>query len=156
MATGISFTPVSLAIRTGPRLMEYLQELKENAFPEPGIVTVGEAWGADPTRAEAYTAPETGPLSMVFQFEHMTLDQQGEKWDEKPLSLPQLKAVFARWQKTLHEKGWNSLFLNNHDLPRIVSRWGNDGRAKYGGRRRRSSSGRPSGSPAGLWADIQP
>ena len=108
----------------GPRLMEYLQELKENAFPEPGIVTVGEAWGADPTRAEAYTAPETGPLSMVFQFEHITLDQQGEKWDEKPLSLPQLKAVFARWQETLHEKGWNSLFLNNHDLPRILSRWG--------------------------------
>jgi glucan 1,6-alpha-glucosidase len=108
----------------GPRLMEYLQELHDNAFPEEGIVTVGEAWGADPQRAKAYTDPENGPLSMVFQFQHMQLDQQGEKWDENPLSLPELKAVFARWQQQLHGKGWNSLFLNNHDLPRIVSRWG--------------------------------
>jgi glucan 1,6-alpha-glucosidase len=111
----------------GPRLLEYLNELHENAFPEPGIVTVGEAWGADPQRAQAYTEAKTGPLSMVFQFQHMTLDQQGEKWDEKPLSLPELKAVFCRWQQLLHQKGCNSLFLNNHDLPRIVSRWGDDG-----------------------------
>ena len=111
----------------GPRLMEYLQELHENAFPEPGIVTVGEAWGADPERAKQYSDPETGPLSMVFQFQHMQLDQQGEKWDEKPLSLPELKAVLARWQQQLHGKGFNSLFLNNHDLPRIVSRWGDEG-----------------------------
>ena len=111
----------------GPKLLEYLQELKENAFPEPGIVTVGEAWGADPQRATAYTDPENGPLSMVFQFQHMTLDQQGEKWDEKPLCLPELKAVFCRWQQALHQKGCNSLFLNNHDLPRILSRWGDQG-----------------------------
>ena len=111
----------------GPRLMEYLEELHLNAFPEPGIVTVGEAWGADPVRAAAYTDPEKGPLSMVFQFEHMQLDQAGEKWDKKPLSLPQLKAVLARWQAALHEKGWNSLFMNNHDLPRILSRWGDEG-----------------------------
>ena len=111
----------------GPRLMEYLQELHNNAFPEEGIVTVGEAWGADPMRAMAYTDPEKGPLSMVFQFEHMCLDQHNEKWDEKPLSLPQLKRVLTRWQETLHEKGWNSLFLCNHDLPRILSRWGDEG-----------------------------
>ena len=111
----------------GPRLMEYLEELEQNAFPEPGIVTVGEAWGADPTRAKAYTHPENGPLSMVFQFQHMQLDQQGEKWDAKPLSLPQLKAVLADWQLQLHEKGCNSLFLGNHDLPRILSRWGDEG-----------------------------
>ena len=111
----------------GPRLMEYLQELRRNAFPEPGIVTVGEAWGADVSRARLYSAPETGPLSMVFQFEHMQLDQKEEKWDEKPLSLPELKAVINRWQQALHNSGFNSLFLNNHDLPRIVSRWGDDG-----------------------------
>ena len=111
----------------GPRLMEYLQELHDNAFPEPGIVTVGEAWGADVCRAKLYSAPENGPLSMVFQFEHMQLDQQGEKWDEKPLSLPELKAVLSRWQLQLHNGGFNSLFLGNHDLPRIVSRWGDEG-----------------------------
>ena len=110
----------------GPRLMEYLQELHHHAFPEPGIVTVGEAWGADPSRATAYTRPETGPLSMVFQFQHMMLDQQEEKWDEKPLSLPELKAVLARWQEDLHGTGWNSLFMSNHDLPRILSRWGDE------------------------------
>ena len=111
----------------GPKLMEYLRELHDHAFPEPGIVTVGEAWGADPDRANAYTDPKTGPLSMVFQFQHMQLDQQGEKWDEKPLSLPELKAVLSRWQQKLHKKGFNSLFFNNHDLPRIVSRWGDEG-----------------------------
>lgn len=111
----------------GPRLMEYLQELHDKAFPEAGIVTVGEAWGADPQRAKSYTDPKTGPLSMVFQFQHMQLDQQGEKWDEKPLSLPQLKAVLADWQQQLHGKGFNSLFFNNHDLPRIISRWGDEG-----------------------------
>ena len=111
----------------GPRLTEYLRELHDRAFPEEGIVTVGEAWGADPRRAMAYTDPGNGPLSMVFQFQHMCLDQEEEKWDEKPLSLPALKAVLAGWQEQLHETGWNSLFLGNHDLPRIVSRWGDDG-----------------------------
>lgn len=65
---------------------------------------------------------------MVFQFQHIGLDQQpgGEKWDLKKLYLPDLKQCLAQWQNGLHGKGWNSLFLNNHDLPRIVSRWGND------------------------------
>lgn len=112
----------------GPRLLAYLQELSREAFPEPGLVTVGEAWGADPQRAKQYSAPDGSALSMVFQFEHMCLDQQAEKWDEKPLSLPALKQCLARWQQTLHGTGWNSLFLSNHDLPRIVSRWGDTGR----------------------------
>ena len=65
---------------------------------------------------------------MVFQFQHMGLDQQpgGEKWDMKPLYLPDLKKCVAAWQEGLENEGWNSLFMNNHDLPRIVSRWGND------------------------------
>ena len=65
---------------------------------------------------------------MVFQFQHMCLDQQGDKWDFTPLYLPDLKENYRLWQQGLYGKGWNSLFLNNHDLPRIVSRWGDDGK----------------------------
>lgn len=112
----------------GPRLEEFLRELSGNAFCEEGIVTVGEAWGANVERAQHYSAPDGSELSMVFQFEHIGLDQQpgGEKWDLKPLYLPDLKKCMENWQKGLFNRGWNSLFLNNHDLPRIVSRWGND------------------------------
>ncbi len=113
----------------GPRLHEYLRELSAAAFQEPGIVTVGEAWGADVERAKLYSNPDCSELSMVFQFQHIGLDQQEgkEKWDTKPLYLPDLKRCLAHWQNGLHGCGWNSLFMNNHDLPRVVSRWGNDG-----------------------------
>ena len=110
----------------GPKLHEYLRELSANAFPENTLVSVGETWGADVERARIYSASDCSELSMVFQFQHMCLDQQGEKWDFLPLNLPQLKQCLCRWQQGLHDEGWNSLFLNNHDLPRIVSRWGND------------------------------
>ena len=110
----------------GPRLHEFLQELSREAFPEEGLVTVGEAWGATVDSAKIYSAEDGSELSMVFQFQHMCLDQGPEKWDFKPLYLPDLKACYKNWQQGLHTEGWNSLFLNNHDLPRIVSRWGND------------------------------
>ena len=113
----------------GPRLHEFLQELSREAFREEGLATVGEAWGADVERAKLYSAPDGRELSMVFQFEHIGLDQQPgkDKWDTKPLYLPDLKDCYRRWQQGLHNVGWNSLFMNNHDLPRVVSRWGNDG-----------------------------
>lgn len=113
----------------GPRLHEYLRELSRETFRKADLVTVGEAWGADTERAQLYSNPDKSELSMVFQFEHIGLDQiEGkEKWDLAPLSFERLKEVFARWQRELYQKGWNSLFWNNHDLPRIVSRWGNDG-----------------------------
>ena len=110
----------------GPRLHEYLREMSEKAFLEEGLVVVGEAWGADVERAKLYSAPDGSEMSMVFQFQHMCMDQEGEKWDFRPLYLPQLKACLRNWQQGLHGEGWNSLFFNNHDLPRIVSRWGND------------------------------
>ncbi len=113
----------------GPRLDEYLRELSAKVFhPEP-LVTVGEAWGADVERAKLHSAPDGSRLSMVFQFQHIGLDQApgGAKWDIVPLPLVELKRVFAHWQQGLRSSGWNSLFLNNHDLPRTVSRWGNDG-----------------------------
>ena len=112
----------------GPRLHEFLRELSREAFCEEGLATVGEAWGANVERAKLYSAPDGSELSMVFQFEHIGLDQQPgkDKWDMRPLPLKDLKQVYRRWQQGLHGVGWNSLFLNNHDLPRTVSRWGND------------------------------
>ena len=112
----------------GPRLHEYLQELRREAFAD-GLVTVGEAWGATPKLAKRYSNPDGSELSMVFQFEHICLDQiEGkEKWDLAPLPFLKFKRVLERWQRELHGQGWNSLFWDNHDLPRIVSRWGDDG-----------------------------
>ena len=113
----------------GPRLHEFLRELSRETFQKGCLVTVGEAWGANLERAKLYSAPDGSELSMVFQFEQMMLDQKpgGEKWDLCPLPFVKFKESFARWQEGLHGCGWNSLFLNNHDLPRVVSRWGNDG-----------------------------
>lgn len=112
----------------GPRLHEYLRGISENVLTDEGLVTVGEAWGADTERAKRYSAPDGSELSMVFQFEHIGLDQEPgkDKWDMIPLELPRLKECLRRWQQELYGCGWNSLFFNNHDLPRIVSRWGND------------------------------
>ena len=113
----------------GPRLHEYLRELSAEAFKEDWLVSVGEAWGADTERAKLYSAPDGSELSMVFQFQHICLDEEPgkDKWDVIPLQLSKLKECLDNWQQELHGKGWNSLFFNNHDLPRIVSRWGNDG-----------------------------
>ena len=113
----------------GPRLHDFFRELSREAFREEGLVSVGEAWGADVERAKLYSAPDGSELSMVFQFQHICLDNKPgcDKWDMIPISLPALKECFRSWQQGLHNTGWNSLFLNNHDLPRTVSRWGNDG-----------------------------
>lgn len=111
----------------GPRLMEFLRELNRETFGGANLVTVGEAWGADIPRARQYSAPDGSIFSMVFQFEQMVLDQGPSKWEPRPMALPDLKKSIARWQNGLHGCGWNSLFWNNHDLPRIVSRWGDDG-----------------------------
>ena len=112
----------------GPRLHEFLREMSAEVLTEPGIVTVGEAWGADVERAKLYSAPDGTEMSMVFQFQHICLDQEGDKWDFTALPLLKLKDCMKNWQQGLYGKGWNSLFMNNHDLPRIVSRWGDDGK----------------------------
>ena len=114
----------------GPRLHEFIRELSRETFQKGDMITVGEAWGADPERAKLYSNPDGSEFSMVFQFEHICLDQQEgkEKWDLAPLSLVKLKENLAKWQRELMDCGWNSLFWDNHDLPRIVSRWGNDGK----------------------------
>ncbi|SMF92925.1 glucan 1,6-alpha-glucosidase [Paenibacillus uliginis N3/975] len=112
----------------GPNLHEYLQEMNQKTFGSHDVLTVGETWGATPEIAKLYSDPARNELSMVFQFEHVSLDQQEgkDKWDLKPLNIAELKKVLVKWQTSLGDQGWNSLFWNNHDLPRIVSRWGND------------------------------
>ena len=114
----------------GPHLHEYIRELRRNAFQEDTLVTVGEAWSAGVEEAKRYANPDGSELSMVFQFEQMCLDgvPGGDKWDVAPLPVPTLKKCYEHWQQGLRGRGWNSLFLENHDLPRIVSRWGDDGK----------------------------
>ena len=113
----------------GPGLHQMIRELNRETFGGGDYMTVGEAWSATPENARLYSNPDGSEFSMVFQFEHILLDQQpgGEKWDLAPLSLRNLKKVIGKWQTSLYGCGWNSLFWNNHDLPRIVSRWGDDG-----------------------------
>ena len=124
----IGKVPDDIITGNGPKLHEYLQEMNKAALEGKDLLTVGETWGATPEVAKLYSNPERKELSMVFQFEHIGLDQiEGkEKWDLKPLELLELKKVLSKWQTELEGQGWNSLFWNNHDLPRIVSRWGND------------------------------
>lgn len=114
--------------KNGPKLHDLLQEMNRHTFGKHDVVTVGETWGATPEIAELYSNPARNELSMVFQFEHINLDKQSgkRKWDLKPLNPQELYEVFSKWQTELDEKGWNSLFWNNHDLPRIISRWGDD------------------------------
>lgn len=120
--------PDQLVTADGPKLHDYLQEMNEATFGHQDVLTVGETWSATVQNAKQYSNPDGSELSMVFQFEHILLDQQddGEKWDLKPLNLVDLKRTLAKWQTELGDEGWNSLFWNNHDTPRIVSRWGND------------------------------
>ena len=124
----IGKVPDEMITGNGPKLHEYLQEMNKAALEGKDLLTVGETWGATPDVAKLYSNPGRKELSMVFQFEHIGLDQiEGkEKWDIKPLELLELKKVLSKWQTELEGQGWNSLFWNNHDLPRIVSRWGND------------------------------
>lgn len=96
----------------GPKLHDYLQETHELTLKNKDVMTVGETWGATPETAKLYSDPERDELSMVFQFEHMQLDEQanGSKWDLKALDLIELKKVMSKWQVELENKGWNSLF----------------------------------------------
>lgn len=112
----------------GPKLHEYIRDLSSETFQKGDLITVGEAWGATTELAKLYSNPDGSEFSMVFQFEHIGLDQEPgkSKWDLAPLDFIKLKQILSKWQVELHNAGWNSLFWNNHDLPRIVSRWGND------------------------------
>jgi len=101
----------------------YLEELKRETFAKYDIMTVGEANGVKIEDADLWVGEENGKFNMVFQFEHLDL------WDaktKKRIDIVELKKVLTKWQKGLENKGWNALYIENHDIPRIVSTWGND------------------------------
>lgn len=109
----------------GPRVHEYLQEMNRRVLSQYDLLTVGETAGVTVEQACRYANSDGTELSMVFQFEHMGLDEgPGGKWSEGRLSLPALKGNLAKWQRELDGRAWNSLFFCNHDQPRIASRWG--------------------------------
>lgn len=113
----------------GPRLMEFLQEMNQQALAPYDTLTVGETAEVTTAQAVELTNPQTGPLNMVFQFEHMGLDADPGAplgWGWRRWGLLELKQIMTRWQKDLEGKGWNSQYLSNHDQPRQVSRFGDD------------------------------
>lgn len=121
--------PDKLIRENGPMLHPYLQEMNKKTFGSKNLMTVGETWNSTPKIAEEYSDPARHELSMVFQFENQSLDQQAgkEKWDLRTLDLGELKKVLVKWQTEIDfNHAWNSLFWENHDIPRVISRWGND------------------------------
>ena len=114
----------------GPRLLEFLGEMKQTVLAKYDILTVGETPLVDTADALAITDENTGALNMLFQFEHMDLDAErggaSSRRSVKPLPLLKFKEVMSRWQKDLEGRGWNSIYLTNHDQPRPVSRYGDD------------------------------
>jgi len=113
----------------GPRIHEFLQEMHREVFAgrRSGLLTVGEMPGVTVNDAILFTDPARAEVDMVFQFEHVELDHGADKWDVRPLRLTDLKKSFGRWQLGLADVGWNSLYWDNHDAPRAVSRFGDDG-----------------------------
>tara|TARA_R110001583_G_scaffold125319_3_gene276893 strand:+ start:18948 stop:20537 length:1590 start_codon:yes stop_codon:yes gene_type:complete len=114
----------------GPRLHPLLQEMNKATFGNRNVLTVGESWSATPEIAKLYSDPARQELSMVFQFEHITItfDPHEGKWKPRAFDLVEFKQVISKWQIGLADCGWNSLFWNNHDLPRAVSKYGDPGR----------------------------
>ncbi len=121
--------PAFEMVTHGPRFMSFMREMRREVLDHYDCITVGEAPCATIEQAQEITDPQTGALNMVFQFEHMEVDSQPgkSKWDLKPLHLPDLKTSLSRWQTGLHGQGWNSLYWCNHDQPRAVSRFGDEG-----------------------------
>jgi oligo-1,6-glucosidase len=124
---GKKYASGSKYYRNGPNIHDYFQEMNREVLSKYDIMTVGEMPGVKPELAKKYTADGRDELNMVFQFQHMGLDNGANgKWDLKPLYLPDLKENLTKWQKALEQEGWNSLYFNNHDQPRSVSRYGDD------------------------------
>ncbi|KAA8325408.1 alpha-glucosidase [Leuconostoc carnosum] len=118
------------AVANGPHVHDYLQEMRQKVLNRADMMTVGEASGVDITNAVRYANTDGSELNMVFQFEHMGLDNNPNpalsKWYDKKVSLVDLKENLSKWQNELAGKAWNSLYWDNHDQPRAVSRYGDD------------------------------
>ena len=128
---GSRYGPGDQYFSCGPRNHEFLQEMYREVFAgrntaDTHVLTVGEMPGVTIPQAILFTAPERRELDMVFQFQHVRLDIGADKYDLRPLHLPDLKASLAAWQTGLAGRGWNSLYWSNHDQPRPVSRFGDD------------------------------
>lgn len=115
-------------VANGPHVHEYLQEMREKALNNADTMTVGECAGVTLEEAKKYARSDEKELNMVFQFEHMGVDDDKTfgKWTTKKMDLRDMKEVLTRWQKGLQDVAWNSLYWENHDQPRSVSRFGND------------------------------
>ena len=126
----IAKEPDKMITNNGPRLHEFLQEMSRETFQKGDLITVGEAWGATPEIAKLYSDPDGSEFSMVFQFEHIVMDQQEgkEKWDLAPLPFVKLKKCLAKCRKNCTAQDGTACSGITHDLPRIVSRWGDDGK----------------------------
>jgi oligo-1,6-glucosidase len=113
----------------GPRIHEFLAEMHREVFDgrDDVFLSVGEMPGVTVDEARLFTDPARREVDMVFQFEHVGVDHGATKWEQRPLALSALKAVLGRWQTGLADVGWNSLYWSNHDQPRVVSRFGDDG-----------------------------
>ncbi|NSG63103.1 glycoside hydrolase family 13 protein [Blautia wexlerae] len=112
----------------GPHVHEYLQEMRQKALNNADTITVGECSGVTLEEAKKYARSDEKELNMVFQFEHMDVDsdEKSGKWTTRKMDLRDLKKILTRWQKGLQDIAWNSLYWENHDQPRSVSRFGND------------------------------
>ena len=112
----------------GPHVHEYLQEMRQKALNNADTITVGECSGVTLEDAKKYARSDEKELNMVFQFEHMDVDsdEKAGKWTTRKMDLRNLKKILTRWQKGLQDIAWNSLYWENHDQPRSVSRFGND------------------------------
>ncbi|MGK5114009.1 MULTISPECIES: glycoside hydrolase family 13 protein [unclassified Geodermatophilus] len=125
---GLPYGDATASVVCGPRIHEFLQEMHREVFaghPEQ-LLLVGEMPGVTVEEARLFTDPARAEVDMVFQFEHVGLDFDGSKFSPRPLRLTDLKASFGRWQAGLADVGWNSLYWDNHDQPRAVSRFGDD------------------------------
>ncbi|GIF09322.1 alpha-glucosidase [Actinoplanes siamensis] len=127
LPAGSAYADGSAGFVGGPRLHEFLQEMHREVFEgREGLLTVGEMPGVTVEEARLHTDPRRQEVDMVFQFDHVWVDRGPDPWLLQPLKLTNLKAILGRWQAGLAEVGWNSLYWNNHDQPRVVSRYGDD------------------------------
>jgi oligo-1,6-glucosidase len=125
---GEEFGQVGRSVIDGPRIHEFLAEMHREVFDtvDRELLIVGETPGVSIEEARRYTDPARREVDMVFHFEHVQVDRGVSKWDVLPFHMPVLRQVLARWQDGLAELGWNSLYWDNHDQPRVVSRFGDD------------------------------
>lgn len=121
--------PDRLITGNGPKLHDYIREMSAATFQNHDVMTVGETWSATVDNAKLYSNPDGSELSMIFQFQHIQVGWSAEfgKWKQEKKDFVKIKKIFSTWQRELRGKGWNSLFWDNHDLPRAVSSFGEDG-----------------------------